>query len=92
MPEWVRLSGRAAVESWTVNHHPFYPGFPTPYVIAFVNPVEDQRVRVLTNLIDVNPEDVTAGMPVVVAFESGRHEDDEDDDVVYFPLFRPEGA
>jgi uncharacterized OB-fold protein len=59
-------------------------------VIAFVNPVEDQRARVLTNLIDVDPEDVTAGMPVVVVFESGRDDDDPDDDVVYFPLFRPE--
>ena len=55
VPEWVDMSGRGTVESWTVNHHPFYPGIPTPYVIAFVNPVEDRQVRVLTNLVDVDP-------------------------------------
>lgn len=55
VPEWIVLSGRGVVESWTVNHHPFFPGIPTPYVIAFVNPVEDPSVRVLTNLVEVTP-------------------------------------
>ncbi len=86
MPEWVALSGRGTVESWTVNHHPFFPGFPAPYVIAFVNPLEDRGVRVLTNLIDVEPSDIRADMPVQVTFERG----DDEDDSVYFPLFRPE--
>ena len=87
VPEWVELSGRGTVESWTVNHHPFFPGIPTPYVIAFVNPVEDSRVRVLTNLVDVDPERIHAGMPVRVTFEFGS--DDADDDV-YLPMFTPE--
>jgi uncharacterized OB-fold protein len=86
VPEWVALSGRGTVESWTVNRHPFFPGFPTPYVIAFVNPIEDQGARILTNLVDVDPADVTAGMPVCVTFERGG----DDDEPVYFPLFKPE--
>lgn len=90
VPEWVTLSGRGTVESWTVNQHPFFPGFPTPYVIAFVNPVEDTGVRVLTNLVGVNPADVSAGMAVRVLFEQAEHDTDEPDDVVYFPLFTPE--
>ena len=85
-PEWVVLSGDATVESWTVNHHPFFPGFSSPYIIAFVNPIEDDRVRILTNLIEVDPADVAAGMSVRVTFEQGGDEDDP----VYFPLFRPE--
>jgi uncharacterized protein len=84
-PEWVALSGRGIVESWTVNHHPFFPGISTPYVIAFVNPIEDPRVRVLTNLIGVDPEDVAIGMPVRVTFERG--DDGTDGDVVHLPLF-----
>jgi uncharacterized OB-fold protein len=87
-PEWVAMSGRGTVESWTVNHHPFFPGIPTPYVIAFVNPVEDPRARVLTNLIDVAPEDVVVGMPVRVTFQRG--DDGTEGDAVHLPLFAPE--
>ena len=87
VPEWVDMSGRGTVESWTVNHPPFYPGIPTPYVIAFVNPVEDRQVRVLTNLVDVDPDRIFCGMPVRVTFEVGS--DDSDDDV-YLPMFSPE--
>lgn len=82
------MSGRGTVESWTVNHHPFFPGIPTPYVIAFVNPVEDPRARVLTNLIDVDPDDVAVGMPVRVTFE--RCDDGAAEDTVHLPLFAPE--
>lgn len=84
IPEYVALSGKALVESWTVNRHPFFPGFlPPPYVIAFVNPIEDDRVRVLTNLVGIAPEDVFAGLTVRVGFE--RH--DDDGDALYVPVF-----
>jgi uncharacterized OB-fold protein len=85
-PEWIALSGRATVESWTVNRHPFFRGFETPYVIAFVNPVEDKGVRVLTNLVGVAPDEVVADMPVRVIFERGG----DNEEPVYFPLFTPE--
>jgi uncharacterized OB-fold protein len=86
LPRFAELSGRGRVETWTVNRHPFFPGFTPPYVIAFVNPIEDERVRVLANLVNVEPNDVTAGMPVRVVFE--RHDDGEDE--VFVPLFEPE--
>jgi hypothetical protein len=38
-------------------------------------------VRLTTNLVDVEPEDIRDGMPVEVVFE-------ENDDV-FLPLFRP---
>lgn len=84
--EYALLSGRGLVESWTVNRHPFFPAFDPPYVIAFVNPVEDQRVRVLTNMVNVDPEQISAGMPVRVLFE--RHDDDEGQ--VFMPIFEPD--
>ncbi|MCF6390322.1 OB-fold domain-containing protein [Mycobacterium sp. MBM] len=87
VPEWVEMSGRGVVESWTVNHHPFYPGIPTPYVIAFVNPVEDTRTRVLTNLVDIDPDRIFCGMPVRVTFDVGS---DVHDDDIYLPMFGPE--
>ena len=86
LPEYVALSGRGRVESWTVNEHPWFPGFTPPYVIAFVNPVEDTRVRVLTNLVNADPDDVTPAMPVRVTFERYIDGDDE----MFIPLFEPE--
>jgi uncharacterized OB-fold protein len=85
-PVYVELSGRARVESWTVNRHQWFPGFPPPYVIAFVNPVEDQRVRLLTNLINVDPDVVTQNMSVRVIFDRCADGNDE----VFVPLFEPE--
>ncbi|MED5810836.1 OB-fold domain-containing protein [Mycolicibacterium sp. 050232] len=87
-PEWITLSGKGIVESWTVNHHAFFPGLPAPYVIAFVNPVEDIRARVLTNLVGVAPDDVHAGMAVRVVFE--RADTDDSEQAVYLPMFTPE--
>jgi uncharacterized protein len=84
--EYVELSGRGVVESWTVNRHQWFPGFPPPYLIAFVNPVEDQRARLLTNLIHVEPDEVTLNMPVRAVFDRCLNDDDE----VFIPLFEPE--
>lgn len=86
VPRYVALSGRGQVESWTVNEHPWFPGFTPPYVIAFVNPVEDARVRVLTNLVNADPDGVTPGMGVRVTFERCLDGDDE----IFVPLFEPE--
>lgn len=86
VPEYVVLSGRGRVESWTINHHEFFPGFTPPYIIAFVNPVEDDRVRVLTNLVNIDPSEITGGMPVRVTFE--RY--DDGDERVFVPLFEPD--
>ena len=55
-------------------------------IIAFVNPVEDERVRLLTNLVNVDPEEVTQNMAVRVIFD--RCIDGEDE--VFIPLFEPE--
>ncbi|OBG68058.1 Zn-ribbon domain-containing OB-fold protein [Mycobacterium sp. E3339] len=84
--EYVDLSGRGLVESWTVNRHQWFPGFTPPYLIAFVTPVEDRRARLLTNLVNVHPDEVTPDMPVRVVFD--RCVDGEDE--VFIPLFEPE--
>ena len=74
------VSGRASVVSYTVNHQQWIPGG-EPYVIGLVAIAEQEDVRLSTNLVDVEPDDVRIGMPVEVVFE---HDDD-----VYLPLFRP---
>lgn len=82
---FVPVSGRGTVETWTVNEHSWLPGFPDRYVIAYVTLAEDGRARILTNLVGVESDDVSVGMPVRITFE--HHTVDGED--VYVPLFEP---
>lgn len=62
------VSGRGTVFTYTVNHHPYNPEIPTPYVIAIVELAEQQDLRLATNLVDCEPDSVVCGMPVEVRF------------------------
>ncbi len=63
-----------------MNYQEWIPGS-EPYILAWVSIDEQPDVRLTTNLVDVEPEDVAIGMEVEVVFE---HADD-----VYLPLFKP---
>lgn len=65
---WVEASGRATVYTFTVVHRSMVEGFrdALPYVIAYVELEEGPRV--LTNIVDCDPESVEIGMPVSVVF------------------------
>jgi acetyl-CoA acetyltransferase len=77
------MSGRATVVGFTVNRHPWLPGFDPPYVVANVALAEDPTVRLTTNIVGCDPDDVAVGQEVTVRFE--QHED------VWLPLFEPTG-
>jgi acetyl-CoA acetyltransferase/uncharacterized OB-fold protein len=81
--EPVEVSGRATVVGFTVNRHPWLPGFDPPYVVANVALAEDPSVRLTTNVVGCDPDDVAIGQEVAVRFE--QHED------VWLPLFEPTG-
>ena len=74
------LSGRATVATFTVNHHP-WDGSTEPWVVALVELDEQPDVRLMTNIVGIDPEEVAIGMPVQVVFE--------DHDPVFVPLFEP---
>lgn len=76
------VSGRARLLTWTVNHHPWIPGFDPPYVIAIVEIEEQAGLRVTTNLVNCAPEALRPDLPVQVLFE-------EREDGVFLPLFEP---
>ena len=59
------------------------PGFEPPYVIAIVALAEDPTVRLTTNVVGCEPDDVHIGQEVAVRFE--QHDD------VWLPLFEPTG-
>src|SRR5262245_8160601 len=63
------VAPRGVVVGVTVNHQPWDPRFPPPHVIATVAIDEDPRVRVVTNLVDVEPDDAHVGMRVEARFE-----------------------
>ena len=75
------VSGRGTVASVTVNHQVWNPTMPVPYVIALVEIDEQPSVRLMTNVVGCEPDDVRIGMPVKAVFE--QHDD------VYIPLFEP---
>ncbi|EUA30365.1 hypothetical protein I553_4622 [Mycobacterium xenopi 4042] len=75
------VSGRATLAGFTVNHRFSLPGLPAPYVVAQVAIVEDPRVRLTTNIIDCDPDQLELGQPVEVVFEQAED--------VWLPLFRP---
>jgi hypothetical protein len=82
------VSGRAVVHTYTVNHQPWIPGFDPPYVVAIVELVEQAGLRLTTDLVDVDPDDVRIGDAVEVVFE--HHRDRNGD--VWVPLFRPSAS
>jgi uncharacterized protein len=76
----IEASGRGTVTSCVIPHHPPLPWFPEPYVVALVE--LDVGVRLVTNVVGVEPGSVTVGLAVLVRFEHF------DDDLV-LPLFVP---
>ncbi len=77
------VSGRATLHTYTVNHHPWIPGFDPPYIVAIVDIEEQAGLRLTTNLVGCAPEDVQIGMPVKVCFE-------EREEGIHIPLFEPD--
>jgi hypothetical protein len=80
--EVFRASGRGTLHTYVVNHRAA-PGFHPPYVLAVVQ--LDEGPRMLTNLVDVEPEPdaLPLDLPVEVTFEAVGE--------TALPVFRPRG-
>lgn len=77
-------SGRGRVATYTVNHQPWAPDLEVPYVVAIVELDDQPGVRLMTRVVDCDPDAVAINMAVEVIFD---HHDD-----VWIPLFRPMDA
>jgi uncharacterized OB-fold protein len=65
--DWPELSGRATVYSFAVVHG--FPGIPDATLVPAVVELPDAPgVRLVTNVIDVEPGNVTIGMELTVDF------------------------
>jgi uncharacterized OB-fold protein len=71
---WEPMSGKGRVYTYTVVHRGPIPAYQkdAPYVIAHVE--MDEGVRMISNLIDVDPKEVRIGMPVEVVYEDASPE------------------
>jgi len=74
--------GKGTVFTFTVNEHPFLPAVPPPYLIAIVELDEQEDLRLPTNLVNCELDQVSCGMRVRVLFE--QHGE------VFVPLFEPD--
>jgi len=72
--------GRGVVYSFVEPCHPRLPSFDYPYVVGLVELAEGTRL--VTNIVDIDPESVEVGMPVELVL---RQPDPE----LTLPMFRP---
>lgn len=81
--DWIESSGRGRVFSWIVVRHPVpreVYAADVPYVVALIE--LDEGVRIASNIVGIEPEKVTANMPVRVIFKSVTPE-------ITLPIFEP---
>ncbi|MFJ4803946.1 Zn-ribbon domain-containing OB-fold protein [Streptomyces murinus] len=74
---WEQATGRATLYTWSTVHRNDLPPFSarTPYIAAVVDLAEGPRM--MTQVVDAEEAELSAGMPLRVAFTGGK------------PVFRP---
>lgn len=78
------VSGRATVVGFSVNHQPWFPHVPVPYVVAIVTIEEQDDIYLVTDIVNCDASDVSIGMKVQVLFERYNN--------IFIPLFEPAGG
>jgi uncharacterized OB-fold protein len=82
-PDFVETSGEGTIYTFTVIRRSAVPAFAArvPYVLAFVD--LDEGVRLVTNIVDCDPDAVRIGQRVRARFEAI---DDEHTVVLFAPI------
>ncbi len=85
---WTKMSGRGTVYSHLIVRHPVHRALrekeQTPYNICLIELEEQEGLRIVSNVLNIAPEDLNIGMPVEVTFMPTV-----DDPTVVLPLFIP---
>jgi uncharacterized OB-fold protein len=81
--DWIVASGKGTVFSYVVHHSPRVPGKNPPFAVALVE--LEEGVRMIGELIDVDPAAVHIGMPLELALT-------RIDDELTLPFWRPVGS
>ena len=67
--DWKEVSGRGEVYTFTIVHRPIAAGQELPYLVAVIALEGSGGLRMISNLVRVEPSDVSIGMPVEVVWE-----------------------
>jgi len=80
--DWIKSTGRGWIYSFTISHRARSPEFKAdvPYNIAIVE--LEEGVRLMSNIVECNNEELKVAMPVEVVFEDVSPE-------ITIPRFRP---
>jgi len=67
--EWdtIAATGKGTVYSYVMPQYPALPFMEYPYIVVLVE--LEEGVRLVSNLIDIEPADVEVGAPVEVCFK-----------------------
>ena len=72
---WAQVPGTGVVYTYTIVRHPVHPALvdavPYTVVVVLLDGVDD--VRLVSNLVDVAPDDVVIGMPVALVWDETPH-------------------
>jgi uncharacterized OB-fold protein len=87
---WTAVSGRGRLFAWTVVRRAFLPAFEemVPFVTALVDLDVDPRVRIVSYVVDCDPDALDAGLPVDTVFRPLRFPTVPDRSVTV-PMFVP---
>ena len=76
---WRPASGKGVIATYTVVRRGVSVDFPAPYIIALIDLAEGPRM--MSQIIDAEPEALSSGLPVMIDFESWS-------DTITLPVFR----
>jgi len=66
--EWAPSNGKGTVYSWVTYLESPDPAFEAPYSVVLVE--MDEGGRLISNMVDTRPEEISIGMPVEVVFDN----------------------
>jgi uncharacterized OB-fold protein len=80
--DWKEVSGRGEVYTFTIVHRPIAAGQELPYLVAVIALEGSGGLRIISNLVGVDPGEVAIGLPVEVVWEEMSAD-------LAIPRFRP---
>ncbi len=80
--DWLEVPGRGTVYTYTTVHRPIAASQALPFVIAVIALDDAGGVRIISNLVGIEPETIEVGLRVEVVWEDMSAE-------LAIPRFRP---
>ena len=80
--DWLPVAGRGEVYTYTIVHRPIAAGQELPYIIAVIALEDAGGVRMISNLVGLDPDELEIGLAVELVWEDMSAE-------LAIPRFRP---